>query len=394
MYIQVRCSRKKEVKDMKHFEHLNFEHRKIINNQITTHKAKAVDIANLIGCDPTAISKEVKRNRFISKEAARNIKDPICDKTLRYPYVCNGCSERRNCHKRQYRYEARKAQQNADIKLVISRQGIDLTPEEFQILDRKIQDGLSNKESIYHIVTSNDDITVSIPTVYKYINNGILTTTKGDLPYATRYKKRKKANKKYEYHENKNIDRSNRTYLDYLSYIQAHPNVFVVQMDFLGSIKTDRKSILTLIIPELHFVILRIIEDKNSQKVVDVFNDIQDKIGIEAFKKIFPIILTDRDPSFSDMVGIESDPNTGELRTRLFFCDAFKSNQKASVENMNKQLRKYFPKKTTVDNLTDEDMTNVMNFINNIRVPSLSGSTPTEAFIRVYGEDILNKLMK
>ena len=56
-------------------------------------------------------------------------------------------------------------------------------------------------------------------------------------------------------------------------------------MDFLGSIKTDRKSILTLIIPELHFVILRIIEDKNSQKVVDVFNDIQDKIGITKIRQ-------------------------------------------------------------------------------------------------------------
>lgn len=379
---------------MKHFEHLNFEHRKIINNQITTHKAKAVDIANLIGCDPTTISKEIKRNRFISKEAARNIKDPICTKTLRYPYVCNGCRDKTNCHRRQYRYEARRAQQSADTNLVLPRKGINLTLEEFEILDRKIKDGLSNKESIYHIVTSNDDIDISIPTVYNYINKGILTTTRSDLPYATTYKKRKKSNKKYEYHENKNIDRSNRTYIDYLSYKQAHPNVFVVQMDFLGSIKTDRKSILTLIIPDLHFVILRLIENKNSQKVVDVFNDIQDNIGIEAFKKIFPVILTDRDPSFSDMVGIETDYNTGELRTRLFFCDAFKSNQKASVENMNKQLRKYFPKKASVDHLTDEDMNNVMNFINNLRVSSLSGSTPTEAFIRVYGEDILNKLMK
>ena len=280
------------------------------------------------------------------------------------------------------------------ILALLSRQGINLTPEEFKILDKKIKDGVLNDESIYHIVTSNNDIEVSIPTVYNYINKGILTTTRMDLPYAVSYKKRKKSNKKYEYRENKNIDRSNRTYLDYLSYLQAHPNTFVVQMDFLGSIKTDRKSILTLIIPNLHFVILYIIENSNSQKVVDIFNVIQNKIGIEAFKKIFPVILTDRDPSFSNMEGIETDNDTGELRTRLFFCDAFKSNQKASVENMNKQLRKYFPKKSSVDNVTDEDVKNVMNFINNLRVPSLSGNTPNEAFIRVYGEEILNNLMK
>lgn len=137
-----------------------------------------------------------------------------------------------------------------------------------------------------------------------------------DLPYAITYKKRKKSNKKYEYHENKNIDRSNRTYIDYLYCLQAHPNTFIVQIDFLGSIKTDYKSILTLIIPDLHFVILYIIENKSSSKVVGVFDDIQNRIGIKAFQRVFPAILTDRDHSFSNITGIETDLITGELRTK------------------------------------------------------------------------------
>ena len=375
----------------KNWKHINLEQRKLIRH-LLSKKAKLKEIAELLDLDPSSVSRELKRNRSIRKYARTY---ETCKKLSRFPYVCNSCHLKyTTCPFMQYVYDPKVANNLAKQKLVLSRKGIDMTDDEYKVLDRLIKEGTDRNESIYHIVHSHEEINKSVPTIYRYINNGYLTTKRMDLPFAVSYKKRKKSNKKYEYHENKNIDRSNRTYLDYLSYIQAHPNVFVVQMDFLGSIKTDRKSILTLIIPELHFVILRIIEDKNSQKVVDVFNDIQDKIGIEAFKKIFPVILTDRDPSFSDMVGIESDHDTGELRTRLFFCDAFKSNQKASVENMNKQLRKYFPKKASVDNLTDEDMTNVMNFINNLRVPSLSGSTPTEAFIRVYGEDILNKLMK
>ena len=377
---------------MKHFEHLNFEQRKIINNRITSFGDTASKIAQLIGCDPTTISKEIKRNRFVSKEASCGIKEPICPKTLRFPYVCNKCREKNNCRKKQYRYEATKAQQSADFKLVVPRRGINLTEEEFNKLDRIIKDGVLNKESIYHIVKSNDTVNVSVPTVYRYINSKILTTTKEDLPYATTYKKRKKENKKYEYHENKNIDRSNRTYLDYLAIAQAHPNAFIVQMDFLGSIKTDSKCILTLLIPDLHYVFLVIIEKPDSQKVVEVFNSIQEAVGLDKFKLLFPAILTDRDPCFSDIDGIETDQCYAEPRTRLFFCDAYKSNQKASVENMNRQLRKYFPKKTSVDKCTQEDMKNVMNYINNLRVPSLSGFTPTEAFIRVYGEEVLNCL--
>lgn len=378
---------------MKTFEHLNFEHRKIINNQITAHKATAASIAELLNCDPTSISKEVKRNRTISKEARKDVKDPICKKTLRFPYVCNGCSRKTTCHKRQYRYEARTAQQNADYRLTASRQGINLTREEFDILDRKLKDGLNNKESVYHIVHSNDDITVSVPTVYNYISKGFLTTTKADLPYAVTYKKRKKSNKKYDYPQNKVIDRTNRTFLDYLAFLQAHPNVFVVQMDFLGAIKTDSKSILTLIWPDLHFTMLFLVENRNSKKITDIFNTVQRRIGADNFQKLFPVILTDRDPCFSDMKGIEFDPDTGQQRSRLYFCDSFKSNQKASVENMNKQLRKYFPKKSSVDNLTDEDMTNAMNFINNLKIPSLSGASPADAFIRIYGEPLYSLLM-
>lgn len=149
-----------------------------------------------------------------------------------------------------------------------------------------------------------------------------------------------------------------------------------------------------MIIPDLHFVILKIIENKNTQKVVDVFNDIQKQIGIRFFQWIFPAILTDRDPAFSNIEGIECNSSTGELRIRLFFCDAFKSNQKASVKNINKQLCKYFPKKSSIEHFTHQGMKNVMSFINNLRIPSLSGTTPNEAFVRAYGQELLEQLMK
>jgi len=162
-------------------------------------------------------------------------------------------------------------------------------------------------------------------------------------------------------------------------------------MDFLGTIKSDSKSILTLTIPMIHFVMLFIIEKPNSSKIVRLFDYLEYKLG-ESFKRIFPIILTDRDPSFSDFEGIEFNSVTGELRTNIFYCDAFKSNQKANVENMNKQLRKYFPKGKSVDSRTQEEIMNINAFINNQALHSLSGFTANEAFIKIFGEETLNKL--
>ena len=60
---------------------------------------------------------------------------------------------------------------------------------------------------------------------------------------------------------------------------------------------------------------------------------------------------------------------------------------------MNQQLRVYFPKKESKENLTREDMILTMDRINRRRINSLSGCTPIEAFTKVYGESVLEKLM-
>ena len=175
---------------MKRFEHINHEMRKIISSSLTKSK-KAVEIADDLGLDVSAVSKEIKRNRVVSKEAYRNVIDPICEKTLRFPYVCNGCNLKYTCHKKQYKYDVKRAQELADYRLIASRRGINLTKEEFDVLNNKIHDGLTSGNSIYHIVVSNNDISSSVSTVYRYINAGYLKTKRIDLPYACTYKKRK-----------------------------------------------------------------------------------------------------------------------------------------------------------------------------------------------------------
>ena len=163
-------------------------------------------------------------------------------------------------------------------------------------------------------------------------------------------------------------------------------------MDFLGSIITDKKSILVIIIPEIHFPILRIIENKNSEKVVGIFDELENRLGYEKFNEIFPSILTDRDPCFSDIRGIEFSKELGVQRTYLFFCDAFKSNQKASVENINKQIRKYFPKGKSIDYLNQDDIDMKNKLLIESPLFSLDGHSPKEAFITLFGQEAFDKL--
>ena len=375
---------------MNGWKHLTFEQRKVISNGIS-HNYKLKDIAETLGFDPTSISKEVKRNRE-SITIGKNITN--CKRVSRWPYVCTGCNKKYNhqCCFTKYKYDAQKAQNKADINLVNSRKGIDIDSKEFQELDKIVKDGIDNKKSIYQITIENKDIiNKSVTTLYRYVNKGYLTTKRIDLPYAVTYKKRKH-NKKYEYSENKTIDRTGHTYIDYLAYIHKHPGIYVWQLDFLGTIKTDNNNILSFILPNLQFVLLDLIENPNQEKVVNFFDELEERIGTNAFIELIPVILTDRDPNFTDIEGICFSKITGEERCQLFFCDSYENKQKPNVENMNKQLRLFFPKGKTIDTYKKQDIININQTLLNRPLKSLDSYTPKEAFINVFDEELFNKL--
>ena len=185
------------------WEHINILQRKAIASGLAQHKSLK-EIAEITQLDPTSISKEISRNR-IKTYKGKKIND-VCKKILRFPKCCNGCNKKyQGCEFDKYEYKAEVAQEKAERRLVNSRVGINVSEEEFNNIDKAIKEGVASKESIYHIVKSNEGMP-STPTIYRWIREKKLTTTWMDLPYAKTYKKRKK-NEKYAYSNNK-IDRS------------------------------------------------------------------------------------------------------------------------------------------------------------------------------------------
>ena len=377
------------------FKHISRDQRNTINSMIKSgYRLK--DIGMALNLDPTSVSKEVKRNRnkLTVKNGGTFYNLAECPKLKRFPYVCNTCMKRYlRCGCQKYVYKAEDAERKARNNLILSRRGVDASSDEFKKLDETIKKGVDEGESIYEI-SRNNNLGKSVTTIYRYINSGYLKTSRIDLPLAVTYKKRKKANKKYEYRENNNIDRSNHTYVDFLAYQHSHPHEYGWQLDFLGSVKSDSKSIISLVMPDIHFPLIDIINKPNADKVVAYFDRLEENLGTEEFKKIFPYILTDRDPSFSDINGICFSKITGEERCKLFFCDPYVSNQKASIENLNKQLRLHFPKKRSIDHLKRTDVKNINSKLIRKPLHSLDGSTPEEVFEKVFSHEDLINLIK
>ena len=62
------------------------------------------------------------------------------------------------------------------------------------------------------------------------------------------------------------------------------------------------------------------------------------------------------------------------------------------MENINKQIRKFFPKGKTVDNLSKRDIKKHNLTLLKTPIRTLDGNTPEDAFKAVYGEDLYYKL--
>ncbi len=180
-------------------------------------------------------------------------------------------------------------------------------------------------------------------------------------------------------------------YEDYLKYYQEHLDEELSQCDTIEG-KKGGKVVLSIKLVRLQFQFYFLLPNKGAASVVNKVNEIQTIIGIDNFKKIFGFALTDNGTEFSDIEGIITDPNTGEIRTQLFFCHPMRSDEKGSCENNHELFRYILPKGVSFDNLTQDDFNLITSHVNSYKRKSTDFSTPIKKFYAFYGKYILDKL--
>ena len=107
--------------------------------------------------------------------------------------------------------------------------------------------------------------------------------------------------------------------------------------------------------------------------------------------KLFPVFLTDNGSEFSNPSRLEFDA-FGNRRTFIFYCDPYRSGQKGLVEVEHEMLRRVYPKGTSFDLLSQQDINRVLSHINSYKREKLNDKSPYESFSFLYGRDILSSL--
>lgn len=101
-------------------------------------------------------------------------------------------------------------------------------------------------------------------------------------------------------------------------------------------------------------------------------NFIKERIGDKLFKKIFQVVLTDRQSEFTQA------SETEELGCKIFYCTTLQSSQKAHVENKHGPLHFILPNQVNLQTIglnTQDDLDLVFSQLNFDPVESLYGKS-------------------
>lgn len=359
-------------------------------NNYDASKPKATVCKILHGCgDENCTSRCVFCKKMRCSDICSYYKPRQCEKLEKPPYVCNGCPKKANCMMDRKVYSSKYAQDTYETLLTTSREGINQTPESIQQLDDLLSPLIKKGQSIAHIYASHaEEIACSRRTIYSYIDSGVFEVRNMDLRRKVVYKPRKK---KTATSIKDRAFRKDRGYKEFQEYVDKYKPAYIVEMDTVEGAKGTKPCFLTMLFRNCKLMLMFLLEEQTQDEVNRVFDYLTEVLGIELFQKLFEVIITDNGHEFQDRWNLECDEN-GEIRTRIYYCDPNRSDQKGALEKNHEYIRYVLPKGKTFDELTKEQVLLITNHINNTTRPKLHGSTPMKKALQSFDKNAMDKL--
>lgn len=284
-------------------------------------------IADVLGRSPSSLSREIKKNKVVSGE-----------------YLSFQAQQKAYVRRRRAKYQGMKIVGNKWLSDYIEeKMRLKWTPEEIA--------GRLEAEIGYSVI--------SFKAIYKYLYSARGQHLCQFLP-SRRYNRRKRGSKKY-----RKVIIPNRVSIEDRPSIVSHKIRFGdFEADTLGKPKGEPQTITGLVeLKTLYFLGCKVQRLKYS---MDGFKKV-----LNPYQKIIKTITFDN--------GVENARHQ-ELNVRTYFCNPYSSWEKPTVENTFQRLRRFIPKHSKPSDYTAEQISDIIDLMNNTPRKKLNYQTPYEAF--------------
>lgn len=135
------------------------------------------------------------------------------------------------------------------------------------------------------------------------------------------------------------------------------------EMDSVMGCKGSKAALVVLTERKTRLGFILRVPDHTAASVVKAINSLERKLG-KLFYKIFKSITVDNGCEFQDFEGLEMANRRKGKRTIVFYCHPYSAYERGSNENMNRIIRRFFPKGTNFDDVTKEQVKEAEKWMN------------------------------
>ena len=214
------------------------------------------------------------------------------------------------------------------------------------------------------------DTSICPRTIYHYYDRGFFRHTSWkDLPY----KKRKKKDADTVSSVPLN-NRSGRSIEERAGSIMQRKDYGHWEMDTVVSGQKNGRSCLLVLSERMtRQEIIRKLPDKKAASVVRALDRLEREMGARSFREMFKTITCDNGVEFLDSAGIERSRFSKRQRTVLYYCHPYSAWERGTNENINRMVRRFYPKGCSFDKVTSTDVQRLEDWINHYPRKILGG---------------------
>lgn len=305
---------------------------------------------------------------WISKELG------FCERTIYYEKK-RGLYEHDCGMVTEMRYSADKAQQIHDYNQTAKGRPLKIGHEreyaaflEHMVIERRYSPGAALAAARAKGFT----ISISVGTFYSYIEKGVfLRITRKHLWEKGRRKKQKRQVRRTAHPMLPCIT-------DRPEKIRRREEYGHWEMDLIVGKKDTAACLLTMCERSSREPIIIKIPNRKAETVRAVFDRMERSMGKQAFQEKFKSITTDNGPEFMEYEKLRRSIR-GRERFQVWYCHPYSAWEKGSVENMNRIIRRFFPKGTDFGKVTKKEVTAVQEWISGYPRKILDWRSPTAA---------------
>ena len=316
-------------------KHIKWEDRLKIQGALRTG-AKPAEIAKMIGCCRATIYNEINRGQCVQQHDAEFVTE-----------YCADVAERK--------YQEALRAKGPDIKL-----GNDFELAEF-LENKIIDDRFSPGAALAFIREQGLQFKTQIceNTLYNYIYRGdiFLRLSKEHLLYKGKHHK-----KKAEPHKRAR-EAKGKTIEDRPAEVKERETFGNWEMDSIVGCKGSKAALLVLTERLTRYGLVFRVPDHTMGSVVKVLDRLERKLGKD-FQRIFQSITVDNGSEFQDCDGMQKSLRRRQPRTTIYYCHPYTASERGSNENMNRIIRRFFPKGTNCDEVTAAEVAQAETWMN------------------------------